>query len=128
MGAVTSHEEAKSLANEHLSAEGSTLVATHATRSQRFGVWIISYGDPAAPGEQLDGGGLVVMDDGDVHDLGSAPGSLDDLMIALGRWPGAEPADVFEREGEGLALLADADPEEAEDLVAWAEARRRGEL
>jgi hypothetical protein len=70
-------------------------------------------------------GGLVVTDDGDVHELGSAPGSLDDLMIALGHWPGAETSGVWAHEGEGLALLADEDLAEATDLAAWAEARRR---
>lgn len=118
-------DEATARAGEHLRAEGSPWVAGAATRSLRFGVWLVGYRDPAAPDLPLDGGGLVVTDDGDVHEVGSAPGSLDDLMNALGRWPGAEPADVFEREGEGLALLADVDPDEAAGLAAWAEERRR---
>jgi hypothetical protein len=73
----------------------------------------------------LDGGGLVVTDGGQVHEHWSAPGSLDDLTVALGLWPGAEPADVWAREGEGLVLLADEDAAEAPQLAAWAEARRR---
>ena len=88
-----------------------------ATRNGRFGVWIVGYRDAALPGEPLDGGGLVVTDAGDVHDLSSAPGSLDDLMVALDLWPGVEPSEVWPREGEDLA--------EAIDLAAWVEARRR---
>ncbi len=91
---MSGDQTAKRLATEHLSAEGSTLVAGRATRSLRFAVWVVGYRDPERPGEALDGGGLVVTDDGNVHDLGSAPGSLDDLMVAC-RWPGAEPADVL---------------------------------
>ncbi len=130
---MISHQEAKRHANEHLRADGTRLVAGHATRNQRYGVWFVSYVEPERPDEMLIGGGLVVTDDGDVHDVGSVPGSLDDLMLALGRWPGAEPADVLppatDTDSEALLLLADLDPDEAEELAAWAEARRleRGE-
>lgn len=122
---MTSHIDAKKRATASLQERGSDLVAAHATRNKRFGVWIVDYHDPAHPDEVLVGGGLVVTDDGEVHNLGSAPGSLDDLMIALGLWPGAERSDVYAREGEGPALLADLDPEEAEGLTAWAQERRR---
>ncbi len=125
MGDVISHQEAKRLADEHLRSEGSPWVASHATRNRRYGVWEGGHRDPAHPDEMLIGGALVVTDDGNVHDVGSAPGSLDDLMMALDLWPGAEPSDVWAREGEGLALLADEDLAEAVDLAAWAEARRR---
>ncbi len=90
---MISHQEAKGLADVHL--QGSGLVASHATRNQRYGVWLVGYVDPANPDQMLDGGGLVVTDEGDVHHPGSVPGLLDDLMIELGRWPGAEPVDVF---------------------------------
>ncbi len=121
---MISHQGAKRAANAYLRAEGSSLVARHATRDRRYGILIVAYRDPAEPEVRLDGGGLVVADDGDVHNLGSAPGSLDDLMSALGRWPATELSDVYAREGEGLALLADLDPKEAEGLAAWAQERR----
>jgi hypothetical protein len=120
---VISHQEAKRAANAHLQAEGSSLVARRASRNRRYRVWIAAYIDPAEPDVMLDGGGLVVTDDGEVHNLGSAPGSLDSLMADLGRVPGAEPSEVYAREGEGLALLADLDPDEAEGLAAWAQDR-----
>ena len=44
-------------------------------------------------------------------------------MIDLGRWPGTPLDHAFEREGEGLALLADIDPEDGAGLAAWAAAR-----
>ena len=119
---MLSHRQAKRLADAHLRAGGSDLVAKHATRNRRFGVWIVAYREPARPGESNDGGGLVVTDEGSVHDLSSAPGSLDDLMIALGRWSGAEPA--TDTDSEALLLLADEDPAEAADLDAYR--RRRG--
>jgi hypothetical protein len=56
-----------------------------ATRDRRFGVWIVGYRDPERPTEILDGGGFVVTDEGEVHDLGSAPGAVDELMLDLGR-------------------------------------------
>jgi len=118
-----SHQHAKRLANEYLRAEGSSLVASHATRDSRYGVWILDSRDPAEPDVMLYGGGLVVTDDGDVHSLSSVPSALDELMMDLGRWPGTPLDNVFEREGEGLALLADIDPEEAAGLAAWAAAR-----
>jgi hypothetical protein len=120
---VISHQEAKRAAKAHLQAEGSSLVVRRATRDRRYGVWIVTYGDPADPDVMLDGGGLVVTDAGDVHNLDSAPGALDRLMAALGPRPGVEPSDVYAREGEGLALLADLDPDEAEGLAAWAQER-----
>lgn len=129
---VRSHEQAKRVANEHLAAEGSTLVAMRARRHRRYGVWLVDYVDPAAPDELLVGGALVVTDARAVHDVGSAPGSLDDLMLALGLWPGADPADVFgtgdvpasDTDAESLVLLAEDEPQEAVELAAWAAARR----
>ncbi len=121
---MISHQEAKRRAAEHLRVEGSPWAVSRATRERRYGVWIIGYRDPARPDEMLEGGGLVVTDEGDVHDLGSAPGSLDDLMHALGRSPMLDATDVYAREGEGLALLADLDRDEADGLAAWASGRR----
>ncbi len=121
---MTSHQEAKRRAAAYLRAEGSPLAVSSAIRDRRFGVWVIGYRDPYRPDEMLDGGGLVVTDAGDVHVLGSAPGSLDNLMLALGRPPTVYVDDVYAREGEGLALLADLDRDEAEGLVARAAARR----
>jgi hypothetical protein len=122
---VISHQEVERAANAHLQAEGSSLVAHHAARNRDYGVWLVAYRDAAEPDVMLDGGGLVVADDDELRDFGSAPGSLDDLMMALGRWPGVERSDVYAREGEGPALLADLDPEETEGLAAWAQERRR---
>lgn len=124
---MLSRERAVGRANAYLRAQGSALVTSGETtnRNRRFGVWIVGYRETARPGAPLDGGGLLVTDEGDVYDLGSEPGALDDLMIALGRWPGVEPPDAWARQGEGLALVADQDMAEAADLVAWAEARPR---
>jgi hypothetical protein len=44
----------------------------------------VSYRDPASPDAPVVGGALVVTDGGAVHDIGSAPGSLDLLMLGLG--------------------------------------------
>lgn len=123
LGDMISHQRAKRLANEHLRAAGASFVATQATRHSQFGVWVIGYRHAAGPDVMLDGGGLVVTDDGEVHDLSSAPGALDNLLMELGRWPGTTLGDVFEREGESLMLLADIDPEEAAGLAAWAASR-----
>lgn len=132
---LTAHA-AKKLATEHLRADGSSLTASRATRNQRFGVWLVHYHDPARPDERLDGGGLVVTDAGQVLSLSSVPGALDDLMLALGLWPGREPAEVFGVElgdrydgpvgtdAESLLLLADHDQGEAADLMAYAAAMR----
>lgn len=84
---MRSHQAAKRLANDHLSAEGSSLVAGHATRHRGYDVWIVDYCDPAHPDEQLDGGALVVTNDGHVHSIGSTPDALDTLISELGRWP-----------------------------------------
>lgn len=116
------HQEAKRIVAEHLRAEGSTWVAGRANRDHRYGVWIVSYRDPAHPREMLDGGALVVLDDGVVHSLGSTPDALDHLMMDLGI---SESADAWEREGEGLALLADLDMAEAEGLAAYADEQYR---
>lgn len=127
---LLTRKQAVEAANAHLRAEGTDLIALPetTTRNRRFGVWIVGYREPARPGDRLDGGGLVVTDDGGVHDLGSTPGSLFDLMEALGLWPGLEPADVpdGDTDSESLALLADLDPAEAIDLAAYRDSKRRG--
>ncbi|WP_214058527.1 hypothetical protein [Nocardioides aquaticus] len=112
---MTSHQEAKRRADEHLREQGVRLRASGASRSARYGVWVVAYRDPAEPDAALDGGALVVTDEGGVHDMGSVPGALDDLMMALGRWPGAEPADVLGPPADGATVT---------DLAAWAESRR----
>ncbi len=117
--------QAKKHANDHLQAEAPSLIARSATRNKTYGVWVVDYAELARPKEMLIGGCLVVTDDGDVLDLGSAPGSLDNLMETLGRAPLYEDlSDAYEREGEGLALLADLDHNEADGLAAWATERR----
>ncbi|GAB3077685.1 hypothetical protein [Pedococcus soli] len=115
---MLSHQEAKRVANAHLRAVGSVLVAVRAARER--GVWVVSYQDPADPDAGLEGGGLVVTDSGDVHDLSSAPGSLDMLVLELGIWPRHPDTDL-----EAVELLADIDPGEAEGLRALKKSRQR---
>lgn len=81
---MTSHQGAKRLAAAHLRAQGSALAVASATRDRRWPAWVVSYLDPASPDAVLVGGALVVTDDGVVHDVGSAPGSVDLLMLGLG--------------------------------------------
>jgi uracil-DNA glycosylase len=121
---VITAREAKRRATEHLVAEGSRWVVARATFDRRFSVWVIGYIDPDSPEDVLSGGGLVVTEDGEVHNVGSATGSLESLMSGLGRSFAADIAAVYAREGEGLALVADIDPDEAEGLAAWAASRR----
>ena len=118
VGSVLSQREAKAVANAHLQARGSDLVAVRATRER--GVWVVSYHDPAEPDAALDAGVLVVTGSGDVHSLSSAPGSLDRLLMELGIWSPHPDTDA-----ESLELLSDTDPEEAEGLRAYKEARQR---
>lgn len=121
---IASAREARKKAEAHLRAEGSSLVVASASWDAAHGVWVVSYRDPAHPGEPLDGGALVVTDAGEVHDVGSTPDALDRLVVTLGLRSDTVD-DVWEREGEGLALLADLDAQEAEGLAAWAASRRR---
>lgn len=118
------HQQAKQILNEHLHQEGSTNIAGPATRDRRWGVWVVVDRDPHHPGEMLVGGAYAVTDDGTVHTMGSAPEALNDLMMSLGASP-AE-TDAWEREGEGLTLLADLDLHEARELAAYADERHRG--
>ncbi len=121
---VISAQAAKKQANAHLLAEGSDLVALHASRNKKHGVWVVDYRDPDQPNEMLIGGALVVTDEGEVHGIGSTPDAVDVLMESLGRSPFGRADDMWFREGENLALLADEDPEEAAGLAAWAASRR----
>lgn len=121
---MISAQAAKEQANAYLRADGSNLVARHASRDKKHGVWIVGYRDPDFPDEMLIGGALVVTDEGEVYTIGSTPDAVDLLMESLGRSAVGRMNDVWSREGEGLALLADEDPEEAAGLVAWAASRR----
>lgn len=121
---MISAQAAKKYANAHLRAEGSHLEAVHASRDKVHGVWVVDYRDPGHPEEMLTGGALVVTDEGKVHTIGSTPDAVDLLMQSLGRRPFGVADDVWSREGESLALLADEDPEEAAGLAAWAASRR----
>lgn len=111
-------------ANAHLRAEGARLVAVQASRDKKHGVWVVGYRDPDHAEEMLIGGALVVTDDGEVHSIGSTPDAVDVLMQSLPPRSIATAEDVWSREGESLALLADTDPEEAAGLAAWAASRR----
>lgn len=120
---VISYQEAKRILNAYLRSEGSSQIAGPAHRDRRWPVWVIAARDPESPQEMLIGGAFVVTDDGAVYSISSTPAGVDDLMGVLGIPP--EPADVWEREGEGLALLADIDPDEAAGLAAYAEDLQR---
>lgn len=85
-----SHKTAKRVANAHLIAERSTLVAGPAKWDRRHEVWVVAPRDPAHSDELLYGGALVVTPEGDCHNIGSLPTAVDDLMIDLGRWPRLE--------------------------------------
>jgi uracil-DNA glycosylase len=121
---IISAQAAKKQAKAHLRAEGSRLVALHGYRDKKHGVWVVDYRDPDRPDEMLIGGALVVTDEGEVHEIGSTPDAVDLLMESLGRSPFGEADQVWSREGESLALLADEDPEEAAGIAAWATSRR----
>jgi hypothetical protein len=64
-----------------------------------------------------------VTDDGDVYSMGSTPDSLDKLMMELGRTSPMDPRPTG-TDAEALLLLADEDPEEAEELTALAAAQK----
>lgn len=121
---LISAQAAKKQANVHLHAEGSRLVALHASRNTKHGVWVVGYRDPDLPDEMLTGGALVVTDEGEVYVIGSTPNAVELLMESLGRIPFGMADDVWSREGESLALLADEDSEEAAGLAAQAVSRR----
>lgn len=121
---MISAQAAKQQADAHLRAEGSHLSALHASRDTKHGVWVVGYSDPDQPDEMLIGGALVVTDEGEVHEIGSTPDAVDLLMESLGRSPFGIADDVWSREGESLALLADEDPEETAGLAALAASRR----
>jgi hypothetical protein len=109
---MITHYEAKRIANAHFRSESSRLVAAHAHRDREYDVWVVDYSDPRYPGERLDGGALVVTDDGEVHSMGSTPDSLDKLMMELGRTSRMDPRPSG-TDAEALLLLADENPEEA---------------
>lgn len=96
---MISHQEAKRLADAHLLAEDSSLVAAHATRER--GVWEVDYCVPGRPDEQLQGGGLVVLDGSEVHDVGSTPDAVHALLLDLRLVPATDT------DAESLAPLAD---------------------
>ena len=93
-------------------------MAQNATRNSRYGVRTGGSRHPAEPDVML----WVVSSWRSTTAMSTRSG---DARVAerpaAGRWPGLEPADVFAPEGEGPALLADVDPDEAADLAAWAE-------
>lgn len=120
---MITYQEAKRILNEYLRAEGSPQIAGPAHRDRRWPVWVIAARDPDRPSEMLLGGAFVVTDDGAVHSIGSSPDGVEDLMDVLSIQP--EPGDAWEREGEGLALLAEIDPDEAAGLAAYADGLQR---
>jgi hypothetical protein len=90
--------EVRALVDEHLSAESAVLRPRRPSRNLRFGVWVVDVGDEALPDEDHVEKRLVVTDAGAVYETSPDQGALDDLMLALGLWPGADPADVFGEE------------------------------
>lgn len=121
---MISAQVAKKRANAHLLADGSRLVALHASRDSKYGVWVVDYRDPDSPEQMLVGGALVVTDQGEVHEIGSTPDAVDLLMTSLTSDATDTVDDARSREGESLALLADKDPTEAAGLLALAASRR----
>lgn len=118
---MISAQAAKNRANSHLRAEGSHLVVLHASRNKKYGVWTVAYSDPDHLNEVLDGGALVVTDEGEVHAIGSTPDAVDHLMESLGRSPAGLVEKTWSRERENLPVLADAQhpwPEELGDELA----------
>lgn len=98
------HREAKRLANEYLGDQG--LVASHAHRYRD--AWIVSYVEAARADAMLDGGGLIVTNDGEVLNVGSVPGEIDRVL------------DEHAHRGEDPDLPRD----EAKELRALIAARR----
>ena len=90
-GGRMSHLAAKRIANAHLRADGSALIAGPAYWDRTHEVWVVAPRDPANRHEMLIGGALVVLPEGECHGIGSLPDAVDELMISLGRWPGLEP-------------------------------------
>lgn len=121
---MISAQAAKKRANAHLLAEGANLVAFSASRNKKHGLWVVDYRDPDRLDEMLMGGALAVIDEGEVHRIGSTPDAVDLLMESLGRSPLGMENDVWSRERESLALLADEDSTEAAGLAALVASRR----
>jgi len=107
--------EALRLADAHLAAEGSPWVASGANRYR--GVWLVGYVDPAHPDEMLQGGGLIVLPDGEVLDFSSAPRALDELL--------PDPRRAHDTDDEALELMDASDPAEAAELRALRQSRQR---
>lgn len=120
---VISAQAAKKQANAHLRTDGSHLVAVHASKDKKHGVWVVGYSDPDHPDEMLIGGAMVVTDEGEVHTIGSTPDAVDLLMQSLGRSPFELADDVWSAENDTLTRLTDEDPEEAAALAALAASR-----
>lgn len=85
-----SHQAAKRIANAHLRAEGSSLTAGPAVWDRKHEVWVVAPRDPDHPQEMLIGSALVVVREGECHEIGSLSDAVDNLMISLGRWLGLE--------------------------------------
>lgn len=62
----------------------------------------------------------MATENGAARPLATAPRSMDDLMWALGLWPGAEPAHAQGTDAEALALMDDRD-----EAAGWPCSRRR---
>lgn len=121
---MISAKAAKKQANAHFGCRGVASCGVHCVQGQEARRLGRRLPRSEHPDEMLIGGALVVTDEGEVHAVGSTPDALDLLMEALERSPHGRADDVWSREGEGLALLADEDPEEAAGLAAWAASRR----
>lgn len=120
---MISAQQAKKLANGHLRAEGSHLVASGASMNKMHGVWVVDYRDPHHLDEILIGGALVVTGEGGVHEIGSTPDAVDLLMERLGHRRFATVEDAYFDEDVSLTVLAD-DAQDAAGLAAWAALRR----
>jgi len=102
---LTAHA-AKRIANEYLASDG--LIAVKATHHP-LGAWVVSYVDRARPTEMLDGGGLLVTDEGEVLSVGSVPGEIERVLSEHYGW--TEAVDLSpEDEADVRALSKAASP------------------
>jgi uracil-DNA glycosylase len=79
---LTAHA-AKRIANDYLASDD--LIAVKATHHP-MGAWVVSYVERARPTEMLDGGGLLVTDEGEVLSVGSAPGDIERVLSEHYGW------------------------------------------
>lgn len=121
---IRTAREAKALADAYLERKARGMFARYARRVPEYRAWEVTPRSRTAPDDLLMGGPLVVTEEGDIYECGSAPGSLEMLMMDIGRIP-LLPMPATNTDSEALALLADMDPQEAAELAAWSQAQQQ---